>query len=150
MIYEADARFLRALIQGKSGDLRVLQIDPFAASVMARLVVLRAKYLAALDGGMLDLIARALEAHAEAVTRAEVAADRAYLEGLLDGSGDLLSEDTFPRMEPMFAKYPEGSEMFVLLEKAAEVFGEAVQKVAYWAIAGEVIRAARCGGGDDE
>lgn len=87
--------------------------------------VLRAKYQAARDDGMLDLIARARETYAEAVARAEVAADRPFLEGLIDGPEDLLSEDTFPRMEPMFAKYAEGSEMFALLEKAATVFGDA-------------------------
>ena len=66
---------------------------------------------------------------------ADEEADRAFLNGLIDGTGDLLSEDTFPRMEPMFAKYPEGSEMFVLLEKAATVFGDAVQEVAKQAMA---------------
>lgn len=137
MIYEADARFLRTLI--------FRCIDPLAAGVVAKLAVLRAKYLAAQDGGMLDLIARAGETHAEAAGRAEVAADRAFLNGLIDGSGDLLSEDTFPRMEPMFAKYPEGSEMFALLEKAAEVFGDAVQEVAAWVMADVAIDDARRG-----
>lgn len=62
-------------------------------------------------------------------------ADRAFLNGIIDGSGDVLSEDTFPRMEPMFTKYAEGSEMFALLERAATVFGDAVQEVARKAIA---------------
>lgn len=137
MIYEADAHFLRALI--------LRRIDPLADGVIARLAVLRAKYLAALDGGMLDLIARACETHVEAVARAEVAADRAFLNGLIDGTGDLLSEDTFPRMEPMFTKYPEGTEMFPLLEKAVEVFGEAVHRLACWTIAGIAIDEARRG-----
>ena len=66
---------------------------------------------------------------------ADEEADRAYLESLIDGSGDLLSEDTFPRMEPMFAKYAEGTEMFTLLEKAATIFGDAVQDVARQAMA---------------
>lgn len=92
---------------------------------------------------MCDLIARALEAHAEAFTRAEVAADRSFLSGLIDGSGDLLSEDTFPRMEPLFAKYPEGSEMFALLEAAAIKFGDAAEEAATWAIARVAIDDAR-------
>ncbi|MDM0018388.1 hypothetical protein [Variovorax saccharolyticus] len=142
MIYESDARFLRAMIVGR--------IDSLADGAMARLAVLRAKYSAALDGGMLDLIARARETHAEAVARAEVAADRAFLEGLIDGTEDLLSEDTFPKLEPMFTRYAEGSEMFALLEKAATIFGDAAQELASWVIAGEVIHAARCGWGDDE
>ena len=135
MIYEADARVLRALI--------LRGIDPLADGVMARLVVLRAKYLAALDGGMLDLIARALEVQAEAVARAEEATDRAYLESLIDGGGDLLSEETFPKLEPMFTRFADGSEMFALLQRAAEAFGEAVQEVAAWALAGEVITSAK-------
>ena len=136
MIYEADAQFLRALI--------LRRIDPLADGVLTRLAVLRAKYQAARDGGMLDLIARARETYAEAVARAEVAADRAFLEGLIDGTEDLLSEDTFPRMEPMFAKYAEGSEMFALLEMAATVFGDAVQEVASNALTSWVIDNARC------
>lgn len=142
MIYEADARFLRALI------LRCA--DPLADGVMARLVVLRAKYLAALDGGMLDLIARACETHAEAVARTEVAADRAFLNGLIDGTGDLLSEDTFPRMEPLFARYYEGSEMFALLQRAATLFGDAVQDAMCWAVAGISIDQAWYGAAGDE
>lgn len=61
-------------------------------------------------------------------------ADRAYLESLIDGTGDLLAEDTFARMEPMFEKYAEGTEMYALLEKAAEVFGAAAQAAAQAAL----------------
>lgn len=135
--YEADARFLQALL--------LRRIDPISDGVTARLVVMRARYLAAQDGGMLDLIARAGETRAEAGARADVAADRAFLNGLIDGSGDLLGEDTFLRMAPMFAKYSEGSEMFTLLEKAASVFGEAVQEVLTWTLAGIAVDQARHG-----
>ncbi|MGJ7552625.1 hypothetical protein ACSFBI_01400 [Variovorax sp. RB3P1] len=70
-------------------------------------------------------------------------ADRAYLNSLIDGSGDLLAEDTFERMEPMFERYPEGTEMFALLEQAATVYADAAVAAATWAIAGWVIQDAR-------
>lgn len=114
----------------------------------ARLAVLRARY-GHIDriGALLD---DACDAYAEARARAEVAADRAYLESLIDGTEDLLSEDTFPRMTPLFTKYVEGSEMFALLEKAATVFGDAVQEVATWTLAGIAIEQARHGPDDDD
>ena len=115
--------------------------------VAVRLAVLRARY------GHIDrmaaLLDEACDAHAEAVTSAEVAADRAYLNGLIEGTEDLLSEDTFPRLEPMFTKYAEGSEMYALLEKAATVFGDAAQEVATWVMAGFAIDEARRGLGDE-
>ncbi len=55
----------------------------------------------------------------------------------------MLSEDTFPRMEPMFTKYAEGSALFVLLETAATLFGDAVQEVAARALASCAIDDAR-------
>jgi hypothetical protein len=66
-------------------------------------------------------------------------ADRAYLNSLIGGSGDLLAEDTFARMEPMFERHVEGTEMFALLEKAATVYADAAvaaatQAMADWAI----------------
>lgn len=126
--------FLRAVSNGL--------VDPLdEPGVAARLVILRGRY--GHIAGMASLLDDASDAHAEAVARPELAADRAYLESLIDGSGDLLSEDTFPRMEPMFAKYAEGSDMFVLLEKAATIFGDAVWEVAAWVIAGEAIAVAR-------
>lgn len=140
-MYEADACFLRALILRRT--------DSLADDVAARLALLRAKYRAALDGGMLDLIARACDVHAEAVGRVEVDTDRAYLHGLIDGTEDPLSEDTFPKLEPMFTRYAEGTEMFALLERAAEVFGEAVQEVVAWAMAGLAIDDARRGHPED-
>jgi len=85
--------------------------------------------------------------HAAARLAVEEAEDRAFLEGIIDGSGDVLSEDTFPRMEPMFMRYAEGSDMFALLEKAAEVFGSAVQDYAGWVLAGSVIGEAMSKGG---
>jgi hypothetical protein len=65
----------------------------------------------------------------------DVREDRAYLESLIDGSGDLLAEDTFARMEPMFAKYEADPEMNALLERAAEVYGEAATAAAKAALA---------------
>jgi hypothetical protein len=46
--YEADARFLQALILG--------QADPLAADVPGRIAVLRAQYTGTGDAGILDLI----------------------------------------------------------------------------------------------
>ena len=82
-----------------------------------------------------DLCRRAFEAHR--------GADRAFLNGLIAGSDELLSEDTFPYMEPMFARYPESSAIYKLLERAAEVFGEAMQEAAGRAMAAWVIGRAR-------
>lgn len=62
--------------------------------------------------------------------------DRKYLNSLIDGSGDLLAEDTFARLEPMFEKYPEGSETRALLEQAATVYGDAAVAAAQAALAG--------------
>ncbi|MGI4779105.1 MAG: hypothetical protein ACRYGA_13490 [Janthinobacterium lividum] len=122
-----------------------------ASDVLGRLAILHAQYTARLDGGMLDLIARAWEVHDEAVARAEETADRAYLNGLLEGIEDILSEDTFSKLEPMFTRYAEGTEMFALLEKAAEAFGAAVHEVAAQALARFAIDEARRGstGGEE-
>lgn len=52
-------------------------------------------------------------------------ADARYLESLIEGSADLLSPDVVAKLEPMFIKYPDGSKMQALLEKAAEIYGGA-------------------------
>lgn len=62
------------------------------------------------------------------------AADRAYLESLIDGSGDLLAEDTFARLEPLFEKYAADPEMSALLERAATVYGDAAVAAAQSAL----------------
>lgn len=64
-----------------------------------------------------------------------LAADRAYLESLIDGAGDLLAEDTFARLEPMFTTYEGDAEMMALLEKAATVYGDAAVAAAQAALA---------------
>jgi hypothetical protein len=64
-----------------------------------------------------------------------LAADRAYLESLIDGSGDLLAEDTFTRLEPMFTTYEGNADMMALLEKAATVYGDAAVAAAQSALA---------------
>jgi hypothetical protein len=70
-------------------------------------------------------------------------ADRAYLNSLIDGSGDLMADDTFARLEPMFEKYAEGSEMYALLERAATIYADAAIAAATWAMAGWVIQDAQ-------
>lgn len=77
------------------------------------------------------------------IAQAQRAADRAYLQGILDGRVKLLSENVFPTIAPMFKRYAEGTPMFALLEKAAEVFGEAVQEVAARVLASCAIDDAR-------
>lgn len=124
-----DFALLRLVVEGVA--------DPRDVGVPQRLVVLRARYGSSPTVG--PLVREAWDVLLRAQERADEEADRAFLNGLVDGSGRLLSEDTFPRMEPLFAKYAEGSEMFALLEKAAIVFGDAAQEATYWAIAGEVI-----------
>lgn len=66
-------------------------------------------------------------------------ADRAYLHSLIDGSGDLLAEDTFEKLEPMFRKYTEGTDMFALLERAASAYADAAVAAATWAMSGWAI-----------
>lgn len=65
----------------------------------------------------------------------EKAADRAYLQSLIDGTGDLLAADTFDRMEPLFARYEGDAEMMAMLEKAATVYGDAAVAAAQAAMA---------------
>lgn len=113
------------------------EVDLADLGVVQRLVLLRARY--GHDRALGPLIREASDAMIRTRELADEEADRAFLNGLIDGTGDLLSEDTFPRMEPLFAKYPEGSEMFALVERAATVFGDAVQEVACWVLAGVVI-----------
>ena len=134
--------YLHALIQGHP--------DPMGPHILGRLTVLRALYLARGDDDMLDLLCRARDARAAASLRSEEDADRAYLNSIIDGSNEVLSEDTFPRMEPLFAKYSEGSEMFALLQRAATLFGDAVQDAMCWAVAGIAIDQARYGPAGDE
>nr|WP_315240104.1 hypothetical protein [uncultured Albidiferax sp.] len=52
-------------------------------------------------------------------------ADARYLKRLIDGKVNFFSTDIFAKLEPMFIKYPDGSKMHALLEKAAEAFGDA-------------------------
>ena len=132
--YFEGGEFLARLIRGET--------DPLAPDAVARIAILWSRYRG-LDAGMGDLCRRAFEAHHAALERAEEAADRAYLRGLIDGSVEPLSIDTFPRLEPMFAKYPEGSDMFALLEKAAIAFSDAAQSAAYWVMAECAINDAR-------
>ncbi len=109
-------------------------IGPGEPGLHARLAMAGALY------GHDPFVSRSLSVARLVVEEAE---DRAFLERIVDGTGDVLSEETFPRREPRFAKYPEGSNMFALLEKAAEVFGDAVQEIAARAIASCAIDDAR-------
>ncbi len=52
--------------------------------------------------------------------------DARYLESLIDGSADLFSPDVFTNLEPMFFKYPDGSEMCALRDKAALVYSDSM------------------------
>jgi hypothetical protein len=63
------------------------------------------------------------------------AADTAYLQSLINGTGDLLAPDVFDKMEPMFATYEGDAEMTAMLEQAAEVYGDAVMELAKQALA---------------
>ena len=110
--------------------------DILAPALPGLLVVTFAMYG---DAGMRDLIRRVWDAR----SLAKEAADRAFLNRLIDGTGELLSESTFPALEKMFAKYAEGSDMFMLLDAAVEAFSEAAQKIATWAMAGLAIDEAR-------
>lgn len=80
---------------------------------------------------------------ADALARAQRAADSAYLASLVGGSDDLLAEGTFARLEPMFARYDTDQVMTELLEKAAVAYSDAAVWAAYWVIAGVVIEEAR-------
>ena len=137
--YIADAEFLRAVIVGET--------DPLTPDAVARLTVLWSRY-GGFDAGMGDLCRRAFEVRHAAAERAEEAEDRAYLDGMINGTVELLSAEVFPRIEPMFTKYAEGSDMYALLEKAATVFGDAVQEVAFWVLAGNALDRIRIDGPD--
>jgi len=84
-----------------------------------------------------DLCRRTLEVYHVAVERAEEGVDRSYLECMLNGTDDLMSDDVFRTIEPMFARYAEGSDMYQLLERASQAFGAAALEVARWALAGD-------------
>lgn len=112
--------------------------DPLERGTSARLTIMRARFCRDSDGNLVALIDAAHVAH-------DMAVDRAFLQGIIDGSGDVVSESTFPRMEPMFAKYAEGSDTYALLERAANAFADAVQDAWYWAMAGWAIDEARRG-----
>lgn len=61
--------------------------------------------------------------------------DRIYLESLIDGSGNLYAEDTCAKLEPMFARYESDFVMYALLERAAEVYGDAALLAATMVLA---------------
>ncbi len=128
-----DIALLRLVAEGET--------DPLDLGVPARLTLLRAQF--GTDPTYGPMVREASDMLVRALEKTDEDADRAYLEGMLDGTVDLLSESTFPRMEPMFAKYPEGSKMFALLERAAAVFGDAVEELASWVLAGVAIEASR-------
>jgi hypothetical protein len=65
----------------------------------------------------------------------QLAADRAYIESLIDGTGDLLAEDTYDKLEPLFARYESDADMTALLEKAATIYGDAAVAAAQQALA---------------
>lgn len=137
MSYETDARFVQGVILGT--------VDALGDDVLARLVVLQAKYRALQDAGMGDILRRAFDARASALASAQEDADRDFLNGMINGTVDLLSQTVFPRMEPMFDRYAEGSEMFGLLEKASIAFGDAAERHLAWGMAGIIIQQAQRG-----
>lgn len=61
--------------------------------------------------------------------------DRAYLEGLISGSVDRLGSRVFLRLKPMFARYPEGTNMYSLVVRAADAYGDAAVAVAHFVLA---------------
>lgn len=63
------------------------------------------------------------------------ATDTAYLQSLIDGTGDLLAEDTFVKLEPMFTTYEGDAAMMDLLERAANAYGDAAVEAAKQALA---------------
>lgn len=70
------------------------------------------------------------------------AVDRAYLESLIDGSGDLLAEDTMEKLEPLFARYEADPVMNALLERAVKAYGNEAVAAATWVLAGIFIEQA--------
>ena len=124
---------LRLVIEGVT--------DPLDLGVSQRLTILRAQFGG--DRTIGPLILEAWDALLRAQGQVDEAADRTYLNGLIDGTGDLLSESTFLTMEPMFAKYAEGSDMYVLLESASSAFSDAAQELACWVLAGHAIDVAK-------
>lgn len=128
-----DIALLRLVIEGVT--------DPLDLGVPQRLTVLRAQFGG--DRTISPLIREAWDVLLRAQARADEAADRACLGGLIDGTDNLLSKETFPKLDAMFTRYPEGSEMYALLEKAATIFGDAAQEVAARVLASCAIDDAR-------
>jgi hypothetical protein len=122
--YEADVRFLKALILGPS--------DPLAADVVARLVMLSAQYVGRGDAGMMDLIGRAEDARAVAVH----AGDAAFLQSLIDGTADYFADGVYGRLVPLHDKYQSDAAMLAFFNTAATAYGDAVVAAAEWCLSG--------------
>lgn len=66
---------------------------------------------------------------------ADTTADQAYLQALIDGTADVLDADIFDKLEPMFAKYADNSDMLALVNQAAQAYSDAAVKAAQQALA---------------
>lgn len=64
------------------------------------------------------------------------AQDRMYLQSIISGTADLLDPGLADKLEPLFAKYEQDSEMMGLLNQAAETYGKAVETAALAALKG--------------
>lgn len=56
--------------------------------------------------------------------------DIAFLRGLTSGPVDIFDESIFPKLEAVFAKYAEDTEMMALANEAAEAYTQATIKAA--------------------
>lgn len=63
------------------------------------------------------------------------AADRAYLQSLIDGTADMFAADIFEKLEPMFTKYESVADMMAVLNEAAAAYSQAAVKAAQEALA---------------
>jgi hypothetical protein len=60
--------------------------------------------------------------------------DTAYIQTIIDGTADLLDPGLYDKLEPLFAKYEADPEMMVMLTKAADAYGKAVEAAAMGAL----------------
>ena len=104
------------------------KVDRSDPAIPAHLAIARSRHLGSSD--LCDLIDRAISAHAVALGRDLVAVDRAFLRAARDGGVNLLDNDVFARLAPIYKRRSDDPEMLAMLAVAAEAFSDAALDAA--------------------